>query len=251
MSQFFDHHNPEMQLVKGHTALVLADLQNEFLSEEQGGYYPLISDVLKNNNVPDHLEELLKAAKANDIFVIHSPHFFYPQDGQWTAPAGAIGDYLGHLPRHFVFRNDSIELDGFEGSNADFFDRYKPYLKDGKTVNTSPHRLFATRHNDVELNLRMRRIETVIMAGPVGNLCLEAHMRDIIEMGFQVAMVRDATAGGVNEEGDGYIAAMTNWRFLAHAMWTTEGAVARMNALSPSQASTATTAQRLTAGLQV
>jgi hypothetical protein len=38
-------------------------------------------------------------------------------------------------------------------------------------------------------------------------------------------MVRDATAGTANEEGDGYRAAMVNFRFLAHAVWTTEEAV--------------------------
>jgi nicotinamidase-related amidase len=62
-------------------------------------------------------------------------------------------------------------------------------------------------------------------AGPVGNLCVEAHLRDFIEQGFEVAMVRDATAGARNQEGDGYQAAMINWRFLAHALWTTTEAV--------------------------
>jgi len=43
-------------------------------------------------------------------------------------------------------------------------------------------------------------------------------------------MVRDATAGASNEEGDGYHAAMINWRFLAHALWTTAEAVKRIEA---------------------
>ena len=34
-------------------------------------------------------------------------------------------------------------------------------------------------------------------------------------------MVRDATAGAKNEEGDGYRAALVNFRALAHALWTT------------------------------
>jgi nicotinamidase-related amidase len=76
----------------------------------------------------------------------------------------------------------------------------------------------------------MRRVQKVIMAGPVANICLESHMRDIIEAGFEVAMVRDAVAGGVNEEGDGYEAAMVNWRFMANALWTTDEAVRRMRA---------------------
>jgi len=69
-----------------------------------------------------------------------------------------------------------------------------------------------------------------VLAGPVGNLCVEAHMRDFIEHGFEVAMVRDATAGAANEEGDGYLAALINWRFMAHALWTTDQAIAAMRA---------------------
>jgi hypothetical protein len=53
-------------------------------------------------------------------------------------------------------------------------------------------------------------------------------MRELITNGFEIAMVRDATAGGTNEEGDGYQAAMVNWRFMANAVWTTEVAVRRM-----------------------
>ena len=41
-------------------------------------------------------------------------------------------------------------------------------------------------------------------------------------------MVRDATAGTTNEEGDGYQAALVNFRFMAHALWTTREAVGRM-----------------------
>ena len=61
-------------------------------------------------------------------------------------------------------------------------------------------------------------------------MCVEAHMRDFIEHGFEVAMVRDATAGTTNEEGDGYQAALVNWRFMAQALWTTAETVATMRA---------------------
>lgn len=54
------------------------------------------------------------------------------------------------------------------------------------------------------------------------NLCIESHLRELIEQGFEVLMVRDATAGPRLPEGDGYLAALTNYRFLAHALWTTD-----------------------------
>ena len=82
------------------------------------------------------------------------------------------------------------------------------------------------------LQLRKRRIEKVVMAGPAGNLCVEAHFRDLLECGFEVAMVRDAIGGTSNEEGDGVQAALVNFRFLAHALWTTDEAVARFADLS-------------------
>jgi nicotinamidase-related amidase len=87
------------------------------------------------------------------------------------------------------------------------------------------------------LQLRRRRIEQVILAGPVGNLCVEAHMRDLIELGFEIAMVRDATAGAVNDEGDGYAAAVVNWRFMAHALWTTQRTLAEIDAAAARAAS--------------
>ena len=77
-------------------------------------------------------------------------------------------------------------------------------------------------------------MEKIVLAGPVGNLCVEAHMRDFVEHGFEVAMVRDATAGAKNDEGDGYRAALTNWRFMAHALWTTEAVVSKMEAAASS-----------------
>jgi nicotinamidase-related amidase len=58
------------------------------------------------------------------------------------------------------------------------------------------------------------------------NLCLEAHLRELIESGFEVAVVRDATAGARLPEGDGYLAALTNYRALAHQIWDTADAVA-------------------------
>ncbi|ARF86778.1 isochorismatase family protein [Burkholderia cenocepacia] len=229
----FTHRNPEMQLDRHHTALVLADIQNDFLSED-GSYYPLIEHSLKANRVPDHIEELLRAAKQYDIPVIHSPHYYFPTDAQWVAPGGAISDYLA-TQISFVGRKDPVDLEGFVGSGADYPERYKPYLQDGKTANTSPHKGASARTNDVIKQLRMRRIEKVIMAGPVGNICLEGHMRDIIEEGMEVAMVRDAVAGGRNEEGDAYLAAMINYRYLANAVWTTEETVRRMKAVASNE----------------
>jgi nicotinamidase-related amidase len=225
----FTHRNPEMQIDKTHTALMLADMQNEFLEEKkEGTYYALIEDALKKRNVIANLEQLLKTAQDLGYFIVHSPHWYYPTDGQWVVPAGAIGDYLRSIG--FCGRKDPVDLEGFHKSRADYYEPFRKYLMDGHTCNTSPHKHFGCEANDVIKQLRMRKVEKVIMAGPVANICLESHMRDIIEAGIEVAMVRDAVAAGVNDEGDGYAAAMVNWRFMANAVWTTDETVKKMKA---------------------
>ena len=64
-----------------------------------------------------------------------------------------------------------------------------------------------------------RGIDRVILAGMSANLCTESHMRELIEQGFDVTVVSDGTAGGKTPDlGDGYAAAMTNFKFIANAV---------------------------------
>ena len=57
-----------------------------------------------------------------------------------------------------------------------------------------------------------------------------SHLRDLLEQGFEVAVVKDATAGPRHPEiGDGYKAAIINYGFLANAVLTTADAVEAMN----------------------
>jgi nicotinamidase-related amidase len=207
------------------TALLITDLQNDFLSPGGAGW-GLLKDSLARNNTIENLESLLRTARDGGYPVIVSPHYYYPADRRWVATGGALERLMANLG---VFsRKDPLSLDGFVGSGADWPERFKPYLEACDTVIASPHKVYGTSSNDVVLQLRKRRIEKVIVAGPAGNLCVEAHLRDLLEQSFEVAMVRDATAGTTNEEGDGYQAALVNFRFLAHALWTTEEAVGLM-----------------------
>ena len=93
------------------------------------------------------------------------------------------------------FRPDPLGVDGFAGSGADWLDRYKPFIEDGKTVVVSPHKVWGPQTNDLVLQLRKRRVDKVILAGMLANLCVESHLRELLEQGFEVAVVKDATAG--------------------------------------------------------
>jgi nicotinamidase-related amidase len=128
-------------------------------------------------------------------------------------------------------RKGALTTEGFEGSGADWLDRLKPYINDGKTVVVSPHKVYGPETNDLSLQLRKRGKSKVILAGMSANLCVEAHLRELLEDGFEVAVVSDATAAAQHPElGDGYQAALTNFRFMAEAVITTDEAVAKMGA---------------------
>ena len=128
-------------------------------------------------------------------------------------------------------RRGVLNLDGLPGSGADWLERFKPYIEDGKTIVVSPHRVWGPQTNDLTLQLRKRRIGKVILGGMLANMCVESHLRDHIEQGFEVAVAQDATAAPRHPEwGYGYTAALVNFRFLAHAVLSTDEMVKAMNA---------------------
>jgi nicotinamidase-related amidase len=58
-------------------------------------------------------------------------------------------------------------------------------------------------------------------------------LRELLEQGFEVAVVTDATAAAQVEEGDGYEAAMVNLRFMANTTWNTQQAVKEIKKAAP------------------
>jgi nicotinamidase-related amidase len=62
------------------------------------------------------------------------------------------------------------------------------------------------------------------------NLCVEAHLRQLTEDGFEVSVVKDATAAAQHPElGDGYQAALVNFGFIASEVLDTDAAVAQIS----------------------
>lgn len=177
------------------------------------------------HNTVKNIETLLKAAKANGIPVFISPHYYFPTDKGWKFE-GALEKLMHNLG--MFDRAGPLDLTGFENSGADFLPLYKPYINDGQTVIASPHKVYGPENNDLMLQLRKRGISKVLLAGMSANLCVESHMREMIERGFEVAVVKDATAAAQVPEGDGYAAALVNFRFIANDVLDTKEAVTAM-----------------------
>ncbi len=210
-----------MKLDMSRAALVVTDPQIDFLHPD-GVTWGVVGESVTEQNTVENIESLFKAAKAADITVAVSPHYYYPTDHGWKFE-GAL-EKLMHKIGMFD-RKGPLNLEGFEGSGADFMPQYKKYIEDGKTIVTSPHKVYGNDSNDLSLQLRKSGVDQVILAGMSANLCTESHLRELIESGFEVAVVKDATAAAKLPEGDGYLAALTNFRFIANAVWTTDEVV--------------------------
>jgi nicotinamidase-related amidase len=209
------------------TAVVITDPQNDFLSEE-GAAWPLVKEGVIENNTIENIETILTSARDGGFKVFISPHYYYPYDRDWKF-GGTIEKKMHEIDMYK--RKAPLSLEGFEGSGADWLERYKPLINADNVVITSPHKIMGPENNDLVLQLRKHGYNKVILAGMSANLCIEAHLRELIEQGFEVAVVKDATAAGRDPElGDGYEAALINFKYIANAVFSTEEAVRAMQA---------------------
>lgn len=207
------------------TAVVFIDPQNDFLSEK-GAAWPLVGESVRENKTVENMERIFQTSKKLGFEVFISPHYFFPEDSGWkfSGPLEAVEHDL-----KLFHRRGRLSLDGFSRSGADWLERFKPYIEDGKTVVASPHRVFGPQTNDLVLQLRRRRMSRVILGGMLANMCVESHLRDLLEQGFEVAVVKDATAAPRHAEwGYGYTAALINFRFLANVVASTDEVVNSM-----------------------
>jgi nicotinamidase-related amidase len=214
-----------MNINRNDTAVVFIDPQNEVLSEK-GRAWAAVGDSVRENKTVENMERIFRAAKENGFEVFISPHYFFPTDSGWKFNGPLETD---EAETQMFARSGRLSLDGFLGSGADWLERFKPYIDDGRTVVVSPHRVFGPQTNDLVLQLRKRRISKVILGGMLANMCVESHLRDLLEQGFEVVVAKDATAGPRHPEwGYGYTAALINFAFLAHAVLITDEVVKAM-----------------------
>ena len=204
--------------IDGTTAIVITDPQNDFLSPD-GVTWGVVGESVTKNNTVENLETLFKLAEANGIKVFISPHYYYKHDHSWKFE-GALEKLMHNI--NMFDRGDQLNVEGFEGSGADFLEPYKKYIEKDFVTVVGPHKVFGPEQNDLSLQLRKQKIDKVILAGMSGNLCVESHMRELLEDGFEVAVVGDATASAILPGYDGNQAAQTNFRMISSHVYSTE-----------------------------
>lgn len=194
------------------TALVVIDPQNDFLSEG-GVVWDLVGDLVVKNGVVDKLKRLIGKARQAGIPVVYVPHYYDKEYQAWHH-----NNFIDRL----MFERRMFER-GKWGS--EFHPELEP---DDQTILCAPHKNLSGFHtSDVDIQLRKRGISTILLCGMSANLCVESHLRDAEEKGYEVLVINDATAAPGE---DAYNAALTNYGFIAHESITTDQALERVGA---------------------
>lgn len=163
------------ELVPGHTALVLIDLQNDFL-HERGWYAQSGVEIGHMRQVVEPTRRLLDAARAADVPVIWTRHGF--RDATDAGPFFELRPFLheGGLRRGTW---------GFE-----IYDELTPGPDDWIVEKS---RLSAFFNTNLEVVLRGLRAESVLIAGVLTNQCVAATSKDAMFRDFKPIVVEECT----------------------------------------------------------
>lgn len=200
------------------TAIVITDPQNDFLRED-GVAWPIVKESVKENNTISNMSKVFALAQENGLKVFISPHYFFPSDQGWKF-GGALEKFMES--KGMYERKGRLDLEGFEGSGADFLEEFKQYLAKENIIICNPHKIYGPQTTDLSLQLRKYKINKVLMAGMSTNLCLESHTRHLLEEGFEVAVIADASASAKLPGLDTFKAALMNLRLITGHIFTTE-----------------------------
>jgi nicotinamidase-related amidase len=193
------------------TAIFITDPQNDFLSEG-GAAWPLVGEEVIKDKVVEHQIALVAAAKEVGIPVFYSPHTYTEMDyANWTL-LNPIDQIM-------------FDIDMFHQGTWGH-DFHPDLVPNDMTVVMNPHKGLSNFHaGDAKMQLRQYGIETLIMAGMSANLCVESHLRDAIENGFEVIVIADATAGAGPHAKN---AALINFEFIANEVTVTDDIISRL-----------------------
>lgn len=163
------------------TALLVIDPYNDFISEG-GKVWDRLKGVAEANKCVTHMLEVLTAAREAKLRVFYSLHRRYRpgdyetwkyiapiQKAAWGRKTFQFGTWGGEL-RH-----------GFEP-------------QPGEIVAAEHWCSSGFANTDLDLQLKKHGIHRLIVIGLIAHTCVEATVRYAAELGYDVTVVRDATA---------------------------------------------------------
>jgi nicotinamidase-related amidase len=177
---------PQLTYEKEITGLVLIDPYNDFISEG-GKIWDRIKKVAGENQCVPHMLQILEAARKSDIRVFYAMHRRYRQGDYET------WKYIAPIQKA-AWSRKSFEYGTWGGEIRAGFE---PQAGD---VVASEHWCSSGFANtDLDLQIKKHGIHKLIVMGLIAHTCLEATVRYAAELGYEVTVVKDATASYSDE----------------------------------------------------
>src|ERR1043165_1623805 len=169
------------------TGLLVVDPYNDFISEG-GKIWPRIKAVAEANNCVSHMHQVLTAARAAQLRVFYALHHRYRpgdyetwkyiapvQKAAWSHKTFEHGTWGGEIRSEFAPQpGEIVALEHWCSSG------------------------FA--NTDLDLQLKRHGIHQLIVIGLIAHTCVEATVRFAAELGYEVTVVKDATASYSDRE---------------------------------------------------
>ena len=177
----------EIKYDKDITALLVVDPYNDFISEG-GKIWDRIRAVAEANDCVPHMLQVLNAARQAKLRVFYVPHRRYrPGDYEtWK--------YVAPIQKAAWTRR-TFEYGTWGG---EFRAGFEP--KPGEIVVTEHWCSSGFANTDLDLQLKKHGIHHLIVIGLIAHTCIEATVRFAVELGYEVTVVKDATADYSDKE---------------------------------------------------
>jgi ureidoacrylate peracid hydrolase len=169
------------------TGLVMIDPYNDFISEG-GKIWDRLKGVAEASGCIPHMLDVLNAARSTGIRIFYALHRRYrPGDYEtWK--------YIAPIQRA-AWNRKTFEY-GTRG--GELRSEFEPQPGD---VAAQEHWCSSGCANtDLDLQLKRHGIHKLIVVGLIAHTCVEATVRFAAELGYEVTMVKDATADYSDEE---------------------------------------------------
>src|SRR6202521_5145956 len=176
----------DLKFDKEITALLVIDPYNDFISEG-GKIWDRIKAVAEANNCVSNMLQILKAARQAKLRVFYAMHHRYHpgdyetwqyiapiQKAAWTRRSFEYGTWGGEIRAEFTPLPGEIVAQEHWCSSG-----------------------FA--NTDLDLLLKKHGIHKLIVMGLIAHTCVEATVRYAAELGYEVTVVKDATASYSDE----------------------------------------------------
>jgi nicotinamidase-related amidase len=169
------------------TGLLVIDPYNDFISEG-GKVWDRLKTVAEANGCVPHMAEVLATARKAGIRVFYALHHRYRAGDYET------WKYVAPIQRA-AWSHRTFEYGTWGG---ELRDEFQP--EPGDVVAQEHWCSSGFANTDLDLQLKKHGVHKLVVVGLIAHTCVEATVRWAAELGYEVTVVKDATASYSDEE---------------------------------------------------